>query len=103
MNEPHREADMNKIKELADILRNCQFDFIPNGEFKLSGRDGIYARVIREYPDLCNNSYLCFMHCQSDSRQPEWQHGPVRGVLDSLKKKQLRVSEGHSRGYWMFD
>jgi|GEM_PF-2004912 hypothetical protein len=99
------ENDRERIRELSRILTNNKFDFIPAGEYELPGRDGIYARVRQQYPQLCNDGYLIWMHLHipSENRQPEWQQS-VRGVLDNLMDRaNSRVSKGHGRGRWIFN
>jgi hypothetical protein len=86
-----------QIKELAERLVGCRFDFMSKGEHAL---EDIYRAVKAAYPQLCDDAYLCAENCASGLQQPEWRHA-VRGVLTRLKRGGV-VERGERRGRWRF-
>ena len=87
-----------ELEELYRILMDSRFDFVPAGEVHL--RD-IYKIVKERSADLCDDSYLCSENCKGGNNSPEWQH-TVRAALDQMKKHRHLVSNGSSRGMWLF-
>jgi hypothetical protein len=90
--------EWEKIRELYLKLRETQFCFLGNGEYRLQE---IYSAVKKKYSDLCNDSYICCESCKSSQgHTPEWQHR-VRTVLGGLKNKKSNVRKGSLRGCWI--
>lgn len=85
--------------ELAENLKMTEFNFVPRGEILL---ESIYELVQRQYPNLCDDEYLCSDHCIAGMNQPEWKH-VVRGVLDNLRKHAGPVNKSPQRNYWTFN
>ena len=88
----------SELQELYQQLRETQFAFVGRGEHHL--RD-VYRAVQAQFPELCDDSYLCAENCSGGHNQPEWQH-TVRKALQSLKGTGV-VSLGSRKSYWMFD
>lgn len=82
-------------KELSRLLRESQMDFLGNDEIHIIR---IYELVKNQYPDFCDDDYLCSDNCSNGGNQPEWQH-VVRGVLNNFKRNGI-VQSG-LRGYWV--
>ena len=74
--------ERSELKELYRKLMSNKFNFIDRKERSI---EEIYKSVKAFYPELCDDSYLCSMHCSQRHDQPEWKHR-VRGALDSLKR-----------------
>lgn len=87
-----------ELEELYRILIESRFDFVPAGEVHL--RD-IYKIVKERSAELCDDSYLCSENCKSGYTSPEWKH-TVRTALDQMKKHGQFVSNGSTRGMWLF-
>jgi len=85
------------IQKLGQELRNTEFRFMARGEHHLHI---IYRAVKTEFPDLCDDNYLCSENCSKGHNQPEWNHA-VRRTLDQLKYKSLFVSKERIN-YWIF-
>jgi len=87
-------------KELSKIIREVDFDFVECGNRSLSE---IYEAVIIQYPNLCNNDFLCCNCCSSSNYNPEWTH-VVYDALSFLKNKDnSRVQKlANNQGYWYF-
>ncbi len=81
-------------KTLSTRIRDIQFGFLPPATYTI---DEIYNRVKAQFPDLCDDHYLCSQACNSGHNQPEWMH-VVRGCIQSAKTKGLLVNTG--RGSW---
>ncbi len=86
------------VKVLYRFLIECEFRFIPDGEYTLSD---IYRLVKTRFPELCDDTYLCSASCKGGHNQPEWKHG-TRGALFRLKIYSDRVARGSERGHWCF-
>jgi hypothetical protein len=84
------------IKQLRDSISEDEFRFFKAGEYQIIE---IYEIIRNQYPDLCNDNYLCRDHCQTKHKDPEWHH-VVRSKLQMFKKRGL-VSRGHARSYWI--
>ncbi len=60
----------------------------------------IYLAVKTEFPDLCDDNYLCSENCRNGHNQPEWNHA-VRRALTWLKSKSFSVSNIR-KNFWEF-
>ena len=87
------------VAELYHQLLSSEFGFVPSGRHDLWS---LYEAVQREYPALCDDSYLCSTNCAGGSDIPEWRHA-VRKALGDLKRKSRRVSKAGGQGYWDLD
>lgn len=87
-----------ELEELYRVLMDLRFDFVPAGEVHI--RD-IYEIVKERSADLCDDSYLCSENCKGGNNSPEWKH-TVRAALDQMKKHGQLVSNGSTRGMWLF-
>ena len=95
----HRiESAREILKELYHILRQTGFSFIPEGEHNI--RD-VYALVRSQFPNLCDDRYLCSENCKSGYNSPEWQH-KVRTALWDIQRHATVVRTTGRRGYWNF-
>ena len=83
------------VKELYKRLMETKFSFISSGHYHIQT---IYNKVKLQFPDLCEDYYLCIDSCSDGDYQPEWKHR-VRAALGNLKEKSL-VKKG-SHGYWV--
>lgn len=86
-----------QLKSLYTDLLRRQFNFVSSGEHKIYD---VYALVKAEYPNLCDDSYLCSQNCQNGHNRPEWQHR-VRAALEFLKRRLQVVRKG-DHGRWIF-
>ncbi len=84
------------IKILYKELVNCKFQFILSGLYEL---DAIYQSVKTQFPNLCDDHYLCCDNCSNGHNTPEWEHA-VRKALDRLKKTTNSIQSGTARGTW---
>ena len=57
------------------------------GKGSLRAKD-IYRLVKHEFADLCDDNYLCNVHCRNGYNSPEWHH-TVRSAIQSFKKKGM--------------
>lgn len=73
-------------KQLRISLKNSRFDFL--GEYNNLKAKEIYGFVKKEFPDLCDDYYLCDVNCKDGYNTPEWHH-TVRSTIQSFKKKGL--------------
>lgn len=48
----------------------------------------IYRLVKIKFADLCDDNYLCNVHCRNGYNSPEWHH-TVRSAIQSFKKKGI--------------
>jgi predicted HNH restriction endonuclease len=85
------------LTELYSILMESRFEFMGQGEASLPT---IYTTIKSRYPELCDDSYLCAVNCQSGHNQPEWRH-VVRTALTDLKKRGQGIMSGSRRQSWM--
>lgn len=85
------------LTELYGILMDSRFEFVGQGEFPIAT---IYSTIKNRYPELCDDSYLCSVNCQSGHNQPEWRH-VVRTALTDLKKRGQGVTSGSRRKFWV--
>lgn len=85
-------------KDLCREIKDSSFNFIPRGYVTI---ETIYELVQHNYPNLCDDNYLCSTHCTGGSNQPEWKHG-VRSVLNQLKSIDGAIRYSGSRGIWIF-
>src|SRR4051812_46234826 len=85
------------LTELYSILMDSRFEFLGRGEVPLAT---IYATIKSRYPELCDDSYLCSVNCQSGHNQPEWRH-VVRTALTDLKKRGQGIASGSHRKSWL--
>ena len=90
--------EQEKLDRLANILIESEFTCMPRGTFNTKE---IYEVVKKNYPEFCNDDFLCIDHCKGGGNQPEWQHR-VRGVLHNLKNKSDRVRKSGNHGEWDF-
>jgi hypothetical protein len=84
-------------KELSRLLRESQMDFLGNDEIHITR---IYELVKNQYPNLCDDDYLCSENCSNGNNQAQWQH-VVRGVLGIFKKKG--IAQSGLRGFWVLN
>ncbi len=85
-------------KDLCKEIKDSSFNFIPRGYINI---ETIYELVQQNYPNLCDDDYLCSIHCEGGTNQAEWKHG-VRTVLNQLKSINGTVRHSGSRGVWIF-
>jgi hypothetical protein len=86
------------VAELYGELRRSGFSFVPRGERHM---DEVYAAVSRQFPRLCDDSFLCADNCSQGHQQPEWRHA-TRKALWSLKSTSGSIHAGQGRGFWRF-
>ena len=92
-------ADGNHaLEELRRVLMDAQFGYMPQGEVHI---EAVFKVVKERHSELCDDSYLCSASCKRGTNSPEWKH-VVRAVLNSIRHKGGHVSNGKSRGYWLF-
>ncbi len=87
-----------ELTTLYQHLQETQFSFAPRGRHHLHD---IYSYVKEQYPELCDDSYLCSESCKQGHNSPEWQHR-VRAALDSLKRRSPIVQSDSEHGFWQF-
>lgn len=85
-----------EIQTLYKELVSSHLNILPAGEYQL---DEVYAVARKNYPALCDDSYLCRDNCGGGQQQPEWKH-TVRKALHRLKALE-DVERGNSRGRWI--
>ncbi len=86
------------LKKLYKELTSNEFSFLPRRENKLIY---IYSKVQLQYPQLCDDNFLCINNCTKGNNEPEWHHA-VRRALDRLKRISKSVEKLQKRGYWKF-
>lgn len=86
------------VAELYRELRASLFAFMPRGDHHL---DDVYAAVKKQYPRLCDDTFLCAENCSRGHQQPEWRH-VTRKALWSRKTNSGPIGAGSRRGYWRF-
>lgn len=84
-------------KRLRIVLVECEFFFIPRGIIEINE---IYRSVKEHFPKLCDDTFPC-VHYESDFPQEEWKH-IVRGVLQTVIKRNNNIKFTGNRGYWEF-
>lgn len=84
--------------QLYQELISSEFAFIERGIRSIAE---IYAAVKKQYPHLCDESYLCIVNCTNGNNQPEWNHR-VRSALSQLKSDDGPIRFTGRRGYWDF-
>lgn len=84
------------IQKLYRELVDGKFLFMQSGLYDL---DTIYQSVKNQYPDLCDDSYLCIDNCSNGHNTPEWEHA-VRKALDRLKKTSNDIRSGVVHRTW---
>jgi len=87
-----------KERELYERLKDTKFSFIRKGRVHISE---VYIAVKNEFPDLCDDSYLCLRNCVEGNNQPEWNH-TVRNVMQRIKNQDSSLKYTGMRGYWEF-
>ena len=80
-----------------ELVGSC-FQFIERGEREIND---IYESVKHEFPELCDDEYLCPHKPYESLYNYEWKHS-VRSALQSCKIKCDNVSYSGRRGYWIF-
>jgi hypothetical protein len=75
--------ELDKLEQLYRSLNDTELNFIPAGDYPLKE---ILDQVKMNFPELCNDSYLCIQHCLSGNKGPEWEHR-VRSYLSSKKDR----------------
>lgn len=88
----------DELSLLYSSLSETGFSFIPPGRLSLKE---IYIYIKREYPDLCDDSYLCRDNCTNGANSPEWKHR-VRAAIWDVKDKREYVKRDNHRGFWVF-
>lgn len=83
--------------KLSKELKDSEYAFLGNNPMHINE---IYNLVKNQFPDLCDDEYLCSTHCTKGTNQPEWQH-VVRGVINSMKVKGLAQRTGNPKE-WIF-
>lgn len=99
-NEPQGMPDDGQLlHELYQALMRTRLGFVPAGEQELPE---VYKMVQREFPELCNDRYLCRDNCSHGYNSPEWRH-TVRSALNILKKEDRGdIRKSDRRGFWLF-
>jgi hypothetical protein len=87
-----------EISELYQELIKNEFDFVQRRTHSLAS---IYEIVKTNYPELCDDTFLCLENCSSGNNSPEWQHA-VRRALNELKRRKSTEIINNQRGYYMF-
>ncbi len=59
----------------------------------------VYEKVKKNYPELCNEQYLCIDNCKSGGKDPEYHH-TIRGNMQTMKKRGRVIKS--SKGSWEF-
>lgn len=85
-------------QELYRSLMESQLNFIQRDIIEI---DEIYDEVQLNFPNLCDDAYLCSENCSNGNNQPEWKH-TVRKVLDRLKNTTNSVHKFGIPKYWEF-
>ena len=81
-------------KRLSQLLRASKLEFI--GIDPIESKD-IIISVKNQFPDSCDDNYLC-PHCPGQiTKPPEWHH-IIRSYLTFLKSKGL--AQHLNRGEW---
>jgi|1048.fasta_scaffold02471_8 hypothetical protein len=91
---PRRQPERDLYRQVKD----SNFDFMPRGVFNM---DEIYHHVKENYPNLCDDEYLCSTHCSNGLSQAEWKH-VIRQVLSNIKTLDIHVRKSENRSYWEF-
>ena len=77
-------------------LVDSRFNFIERGTIDIND---IYDAVKRQYPNMCDDEYLCYHRQNVGLNQSEWKH-VVRNALEQCKSDDLEI--GGIRGSWIF-
>ena len=86
------------VAKLYQELIKSGFAFVPEGQHSLQE---VYGFVKSEYPQLCDDRFLCSQNCSGGSNSPEWQH-VVRKALYELLRLQSPAVYHVRRGIWFF-
>jgi putative restriction endonuclease len=62
----------------------------------------VYPAVKSEYPDLCDDDYLCSEACDGGTDQPEWMHATRRVQQQLNRKENSRVERRDSNWFYCF-
>ena len=85
-------------KRLSQELVQSEFVFLGYGPINILQ---VYARVKTQYPEFCDDEYMCSEHCTKGTKgQPEWKH-VVRSDMQKMKKRGLAHRTGN-RWEWVF-
>jgi hypothetical protein len=82
------------ITELKKRLSETQFSYLPAGNHSI---EEFYRTTKNNFPEYCDDNYLCSTNCESGHDQPEWKH-VVRSYMQTAKKRG-KISLV-SRGIW---
>ena len=82
---------------LSKELKEAEFSFLGNYPIHINQ---IYDVVMNQFPDLCDDKYLCSTHCKNGNNQPEWKH-VVRSDMQLMKKRGIAQRTGNVRE-WIF-
>jgi 5-methylcytosine-specific restriction protein A len=89
-----------KVDELRSKLMQNEISCVPPGRHHVS--EDIYPQVKAEYPELCNDDYLCEEAHEAGKDQAEWKH-VVRDVQKQLADKEnSRVRSQDEYGLWLY-
>lgn len=87
-----------ELQKLYQQLATSGFRFVERGE---RGLEEVYHAVKAQFPDLCDDSFLCRENCTHGSHQAEWRH-TVRRALQHLKSDTGSVRHGSRPAHWVF-
>ncbi len=87
-----------ELQQLYQELLSCRFAFIASRTHHIHD---VYSAVHAQFPELCDNKYLCREYCSQGHNQPEWQH-VTRRVLEALKCSRGDVSRSTRSRHWIF-
>lgn len=84
-------------QQLYKSLINSNGDFL--GFNPIESKD-MYAAVKNQFPNLCDDDFICPHYSKQHTNQPEWQH-VVRKFRERMKQKGLAM---RTRNYaeWVF-
>lgn len=87
-----RPIESQLYRELVD----SNFQFTERGEREINE---VYESVKHEFPELCDDEYLCPHRHETLPFDYEWKH-TVRRALQRFKGENINFSG--RRGYWIF-
>ncbi len=87
-----------ELQKLYQQLTTSGFHFVQRGELDL---EKVYEAVKAQFPELCDDSFLCRENCTRGPERPEWQH-VVRRALQNLKAPEGSVRHGTRHAHWEF-
>ena len=61
-----------ELQKLYQQLATSSFGFVERGE---RGLEEVYNAVKAQFPELCDDGFLCRENCTHGNNQPEWRHG----------------------------